>query len=175
MLLEAGEVTGVGYLDSIKVQFDVDGLIEVHAGNNHALNARIPRVIYRFQRRSAFRVQPFADKGPVARFRHPAMADMQLSLRVIDVSLGGVALFLPDNVPTIEPGTTINKCQLSLDDETLLDVKLVIHHVTAIHPETRGVRLGCEITGHDWNDRSLQHYINQTQKRRLALPPSGKR
>lgn len=169
-LLESGEIVAVAYLDSIKIQFDLDGVVEVKGGKHSALNARYPKVMFRFQRRSAFRVQPFATKAPVARFRHPAMPDMQLALRVLDVSLSGVALFLPDNVPMITAGVKIGQCRLDLDDDTALDVGLVIHHVTAINPDSKGARLGCEITGLDWSDRSLQHYINQTQKRRIALP-----
>lgn len=168
-LLETGEVVAVAYLDSIKIQFDVEGLVHVKGGQNSALNARYPRVVYRFQRRAAFRVQPLSTKSPVARFPHPAMHEMQLALRVLDVSLSGVALFLPDNVPMIAAGVKIGKCQLVLDDDTELTVGLMIHHVTAIHPESKGVRLGCELVGVDWSDRTLQHYINQTQKRRLAL------
>lgn len=173
-LLESGEIVAVAYLDSIKIQFDLEGVIEVHGGHHHALNARYPKVMFRFQRRAAFRVQPFSTKSPVARFRHPAMPDMQLALRVLDVSLNGVALFLPDNVPMIAAGLKIGQCYLDLDDETALEVGLIIHNVTSIHPESKGARLGCEITGLDWGDRSLQHYINQTQKRRIALP-TGKR
>ncbi|MFT3858035.1 MAG: flagellar brake protein [Aquabacterium sp.] len=169
-LLESGEISAVAYLDSIKIQFDLDGVLEVHGGHHHALNAHYPKVMYRFQRRAAFRVQPFAAKTPVARFRHPAMPDMQLALRVLDVSLSGVALFLPDNVPMIAAGVKIGQCRLDLDDDTSLEVGLIIHHVTAIHPESKGARLGCEITGVDWSDRTLQQYINQTQKRRIALP-----
>jgi c-di-GMP-binding flagellar brake protein YcgR len=169
-LLEAGEIVAVAYLDSIKIQFDLDGVVEVRGGRHHALNARYPKELYRFQRRSAFRVQPFATKAPVARFRHPVMHDMALALRVLDVSLSGIALFLPDNVPMINGGVKIGQCHLDLDDETQLEVGLIIHHITAINPESKGARLGCEITGLSWNDRSLQHYINQTQKRRIALP-----
>jgi c-di-GMP-binding flagellar brake protein YcgR len=173
-LLESGEIVAVAYLDSIKIQFDLDGVVEVHGGQHHALNAQYPKVMYRFQRRSAFRVQPFATKAPVARFPHPAMPEMQLALRVLDVSLSGVALFLPDDVPMVAAGVKIGQCHLDLDDETQLHVGLVIHHVTSIHPESKGARLGCEITGLSWNDRTLQQYINQTQKRRIALP-EGKR
>lgn len=168
-LLESGEIVAVAYLDSIKLQFDLDGVVHVKGGRHSALNAQYPTVLYRFQRRAAFRVQPLATKSPVAKFRHPAMPDMQLALRVLDVSLSGVALFLPDNVPMIAAGVKIGQCRLDLDDDTSMDVTVVIHHVTAIHPESKGVRLGCEFVGMDWSDRTLQHYINQTQKRRLAL------
>lgn len=168
-LLESGEIVAVAYLDSIKLQFDLEGVVHVKGGHHAALNARYPKVLFRFQRRSAFRVQPLAAKSPVACFRHPAMPDMQLALRILDVSLSGVALFLPDNVPMIPAGVKIGQCHLDLDDDTNMEVSLLIHHVTAIHPESKGTRLGCELVGMDWSDRRLQHYINQTQKRRLAL------
>jgi c-di-GMP-binding flagellar brake protein YcgR len=170
-LLECDEVVAVAYLDSIKIQFDLDGVLQVHGGHQPALNAQFPKVLYRFQRRSAFRVQPFDTRAPMARFRHPAMPDMQLALRVLDVSLSGVALFLPDNTPMIAAGVKIGLCHLDLDEDTRLDVGLVIHHVTAIHPESKGVRLGCELIDMDGGDRALQAYINLTQKRRLALSP----
>lgn len=168
-LLESGEIVAVAYLDSIKVQFDLEGVVHVKGGHHSALNAQYPKVVYRFQRRAAFRVQPLSTKSPVARFRHPAMPEMQLALRVLDVSLSGVALFLPDNVPMIAAGVKIGQCRLDLDDDTSIDVTLIIHHVTAIHPESKGARLGCELIGMDWSDRTLQYYINQTQKRRLAM------
>lgn len=167
-LLESDEIVAVVYLDRIKVQFDIEGLVHVR-GQSEALNARMPQVVFRFQRRSAFRVQPLSSHGPVAEFRHPAMPDMRLSLRVLDVSLSGVALFLPEDVPPIAAGVRIGQCLVRLDADTELDVGLVIHHVTANHPDTRGARLGCELTQLQGSDRSLQHYIHQTQKRRSAL------
>jgi len=167
-LLESDEIVAVVYLDRIKVQFDIEGLVHVR-GQSEALNARMPQVVFRFQRRSAFRVQPISSHGPVAELRHPAMPDMRLSLRVLDVSLSGVALFLPEDVPPIAAGVRIGQCLIRLDADTELDVGLVIHHVTATHPDTRGARLGCELTQLQGSDRSLQHYIHQTQKRRSAL------
>lgn len=168
-LLESDELQAVAYLDRIKVQFELEGLVHVRGGRIDVLNARLPREVFRFQRRSAFRVQPFANPGPVAEFRHPAMPDMKVALRVLDVSLSGVALFLPENVPAIDAGVRVNQCSLKLDAETQLDVSLLIHHVTALQPEARGSRLGCEFASLDGQDRSLQHYINQTQKRRIVL------
>ncbi len=168
-LMEGGELVAVAYLDSIKVQFDVDGVVLVR-GSQTAINARYPRQFYRFQRRSFFRVRPLSGNMPCAQFRHPAIPDMSVSLRVLDISLGGVALFLPNNVPMLAAGCTLRHCQLVLDDETLLDVDLVLHHVSVMNPESKGARLGCEIQNLHGNDeRALQNYINQTQKRRLAL------
>lgn len=169
-LLSSDEVVAVAYLNNIKVQFDLMGAVLVNAPNDQAINARLPQEMYRFQRRAAFRVRPLSTRVPTAQFPHPAMPDMTLSLRILDISLSGVALFLPDNVPPVEAGVRIGQCLLTLDDDTQLTTGLLIQHVTSIHPDTKGVRLGCELIQQDWSDRSLQSYINQTQKRRLALP-----
>ncbi len=169
-LLETQEVVAVGYLDSIKLQFDLDGLVQVHGPNGIALNAAYPRILYRFQRRSCFRVKPLVSSSPVAHLRHPSMPDMQLELRVLDVSLNGVALFLPHNVPMVSAGVKIGQCFLDLDAEVRLELGLIIHHVSINNPESKGARLGCELVSLDGaSERALQHYINQTQKRRLAL------
>lgn len=168
-LLESNEIVAAAYLDSIKVQFDVDGAVQVRGGDT-ALNASYPRVIYRFQRRSSFRVKPLLSNSPVAHFRHPAMPDMQLSLRILDISLGGVALSLPKDVPMVAAGINIRHCLLELDADTQIDTSLTIHHVTVLNPENLGARLGCELVGlHGSDERALQNYINQTQKRRIAL------
>ncbi|MES2090872.1 MAG: flagellar regulator YcgR PilZN domain-containing protein [Pseudomonadota bacterium] len=169
-LLETQEVVAVGYLDSIKLQFDLEGLIQVHGPSGTALNAQYPRVLYRFQRRSCFRVQPLISNCPVAHLRHPSMPDMQLELRVLDVSLNGLALFLPHNVPMVSAGVKIGQCFLELDSDTRLEMGLVIHHVSVINPASQGARLGCELVSlNGASERALQQYINQTQKRRLAL------
>lgn len=168
-LLQSDEIVAVAYLDRVKVQFDVEELVQVKGQQHDVLNARLPTELFRFQRRSAFRVEPFAQHGPTATFRHPAMPDMKVSLRVLDVSLSGVALFLPENVPTIQAGVLINDCTLHLDAETELEVNLLMHYRTPLHPDTRGARLGCEFVRIDGQDRALQHYINQTQKRRIVL------
>lgn len=169
-LLECDEVVAVAYLDSVKLQFDLHDLVLVHGGRDSALNARFPRELYRFQRRESFRVRPLLNTRPTATLRHPALPDMQLELRVIDVSIGGVALFLPDNTPPIEPGTRIAQVLIELDGDTRLQTALVVHHVTLLHQESKGVRLGCGMLrlGGD-GERVLQRYIDQTQKKRRLL------
>jgi flagellar brake protein len=168
-LIEGGEVTAVVYLDRIKIQFDLNGLLQVRSARGRSLRAQWPDVVFRFQRREAYRVQPLPAQVPMAHLFHPQATDMALQLRVLDVSLSGVALFLPDQVPMIPAGVKLSGCRLELDDQTSLTVNLIVHHVTAIHPQTRGVRLGCELLDMDRADRSLGNYINQTQKRRAAL------
>ncbi len=169
-LVEAEDAVAVAYLDSIKLQFDAQGLVIVRGGRSSALNCAIPREVYRFQRRSGFRVRPLLRATPTARVRHPMIPDMALALRVLDVSIGGCALFLPDDVPPLQPGVVMNGVQLDLDVDTRITTALRLQHVTSINPDSRGVRLGCEMVNPNSDVlRGLQRYIDQTQKRQRAL------
>jgi len=169
-LLDGDEAVVVGYLDSVKLQFDVHNLMLVHNGRDSALRCNFPREMWRFQRRNAFRVRPLLRNSPHAVLRHPEMPEMELSLRVLDLSIGGCALFLPDDVPPIAPGVQINGVQLELDGDTTVVVCLRLHHVTGLNPDSHGVRLGCELVkvGTDI-ERTLQRYIDQTQKKRRLM------
>lgn len=166
-LLEGDEAVAVAYLENVKIQFDVDRLVLVHGPSGCALTARYPREVYRFQRRGGYRVRTLPRAAPTARLRHPMLPEMALALRVLDLSIGGCALLLPDDVPPLAPGALINGVQIELDLQTRFETALRLHHVTAIHAGSPGVRLGCEMVGIGREaERTLQRYIDQTQKRR---------
>lgn len=168
-LLDSDEAVGIAYLEHVKVQFDVQALVLVR-GNRHAvLNCALPREVYRIQRRESFRVRPLGHSVPVARFQQVG-SDVDHALRVINVSLGGVALSLPAGGPHIEPGTRLKGVRLELDADTEFVVDLHIHHATVSHREGSDTRLGCEFLHLEAaNLRILQRYIDQTQKRRRLL------
>lgn len=168
-LVESDEAVAVAYLERVKLQFDLHELVLVRGANVSALQCRIPNEIFRFQRRDAYRVQPLQRHAPGAHLRHPALPDMQLHLRVVDVSVGGCALWLPADVPPLQPGTVLSEVRVELDVQTQLVVELTLRHVASMGcndgPE-RGVRLGCS-----WRPvnaaalRNLQRWIDQSQKR----------
>jgi c-di-GMP-binding flagellar brake protein YcgR len=169
-LLDCEEAVAVGYLDNIKVQFDVHNLVLVRGANSCALSSSFPRELFRFQRRNAFRVRPLLRSAPLARLRHVGIADMELALRVLDVSIGGCALFLPEDVPPLQPGVRLNQVQIDLDVDTRLNVNMRLQHVTALGTESKGVRLGCEFINASGDAlRALQRFIDQTQKRRKLM------
>ena len=170
-LLECEEAVVVGYMESVKLQFDVRNLVLVHGPRASVLRCSYPREMFRFQRRGTYRVRPLPRSSPMARVRHTDIADMQLALRVVDVSIGGCALFLPDDVPPMQPGGVINQVEITLDADTRFHVDLRLQHVTSLNTDSRGVRLGCEFVNADANaSRALQRYIDQTQKRgRLVI------
>jgi len=62
-ILHSHEVTVVGYLDSVKVQFEIRNPVLVHGNRASVLSCPFPREMYRFQRRNAFRVRPLMRSG----------------------------------------------------------------------------------------------------------------
>ena len=159
-LVDCDEAAVVGYLDSVKLQFDVQDLVLVHGQRASVLRCPFPAEMYRFQRRDAFRVRPIS-RTPAVQCRNP-----RLSLRLLDVSISGCGLFVPEGTPLMQPGLLLESVQIDLDTETSLHVSLRVKHVTTLVSEGRGVRLGCEFVKPDRDTlRTLQRFIDQTQKR----------
>ncbi len=169
-VIDAGEATAVAYLDNVRLQFELNGLLLVRGARDTALQAQLPNELFRFQRRNSFRVRTLERSAPSLQLRHPSLPDMQLNLRVLDVSMGGCALFLPDDVPPLPPGVDIHGVRLELDADTRLVCSLQLQHVSMLNPQSGGTRLGCSLHGLDGeSQRALQRYIDHTQKRRRLL------
>jgi c-di-GMP-binding flagellar brake protein YcgR len=166
-VLECGQVIAVGVIDSVKIQFDVHGLVLVQSANSSALRCAMPREIFRFQRRDSFRVRPPLRSAPAARLSHPGLPGL---LRILDVSMGGCALFLPGDSSPVGAGTILRDVQLDLEVNVRLQTDLRIQHVSAVGVESAGMKLGCQFMNAGSGAlRNLQNYIQQAQKRaRLA-------
>ena len=170
-LLEADEAIVVGYLQNVKIQFEVNNLVLVRGNRASVLSCAAPRELFRFQRRNAFRVRPSMRSAPTATLVHPdAEPALELALRVIDVSIGGCALFLPEDKPMLHPGRIMERVLIDLDGDTRFHVSLRLQHVTSIHADARGVRVGCEfVRANGETLRALQRFIDRTQKRGKLL------
>lgn len=189
-LLEAEEVTAVAHPGHVKLQFDLHGLVLVRGTASAVLQCGLPEEVLRFQRRESYRVCP-PISAPVAYLRHPSIPDMSLALRVLDLSLGGCALRLPDDVPMLAAGARLSGVTIELDLHTRLRVELTLQHVTRLswgnepgavlvggpqfadaagngsgntNDGSGGARLGCE-----WrlqrpeDERVLQRWIDHAQ------------
>ena len=171
-LVDSDEAVAVAYLDQVKLQFDLHGFVLVHGAQRRMLHSALPDEIFRFQRRNAFRVRHGGQPEAVAVFRHPGLPDMTLTLRLLDVSIGGCALWLPADVPPLQPGTRLGDLQVELDAETRFTTAALLQHVTAIGSEhaATGVRIGCA-----WGplpgaaERVLQRWIDRAQQRQRLL------
>jgi flagellar brake protein len=176
-LVDADEAMAVAYLERVRLQFDLSGLVMVHGAKDSVLQAEWPAAIYRFQRRESYRVRPLDHHKPVAHLRHPLAPHESLCLRVIDVSLGGLALQMGPDAALIQPGSRLAPVAVELDALTCLDAALRVVHVSVLNTGSNvmpSTRLGCEwISLAGEGTRALQRYIEQTQKRqrqRLLVP-----
>jgi c-di-GMP-binding flagellar brake protein YcgR len=176
-LVEGNEATAVAYLENVKLQFELHGFVLVHGASGSALHSQLPRELYRFQRRNAFRVRSSGRPDPTATFRHPAMPDMSLALRMLDVSIGGCALWLPGDVPPLQAGTRLGELQVALDAETHFSAPATLQHITSLghgadasERAAAGVRIGCEWLGLPGPaERTLQRWIDRAQQRQRLL------
>jgi c-di-GMP-binding flagellar brake protein YcgR len=169
-LSASAEVQAQAFLDNVKLQFDVEGLVLVQGSAGAMLQANLPSPLYRFQRRQAYRVQPTGSAYPFASFVHPDPAVGLLRLRVLDVSIGGLALLLPQEIPPLEPGLPIEQVRLELDRDTRLETGLRLQHVSALQTPADSLQLGCAFVQlPPLALRDLQRFIDQTQKRRRLL------
>ncbi|MBL8324412.1 MAG: flagellar brake protein [Rubrivivax sp.] len=169
-LLDADDVTAIAHPGPVKLQFELTGLVLVRGQASVVLQSALPEEMLRIQRRESFRVTPPVS-APVAYLRHPAIPDMSLALRVLDLSLGGCALRLPDDVPPLSPGTHIAGVTIELDVNTRLRADLTLQHLTHLSSggspgQMSSARVGCE-----WrlarveDERALQRWIDQAQVR----------
>ncbi|MCE4554854.1 flagellar brake protein [Roseateles cellulosilyticus] len=169
-LVASAEITAVAYIGAIKLQFELEGAVLVSGEQGAVLRTGLPERLYRFQRRHAFRVQPAGSVYP--RVVLPGPVDQPgRALRVLDISIGGLALALPADVSPLPDGRTSEGLVLELDRMTALRIALLPHHTSPIAGDPHGMRqLGCAFVDLDAAaSRSLQVYVDQTQKRRRLL------
>lgn len=168
-LVAGGEITAVAYLGTIKLQFELDAAVLVSGDQGTVLRSTLPTRLYRFQRRQSYRVQPAGSTYP--RVVLPGGEQAGRALRVLDISIGGLALALPPDFSPLPIGQVAAGLVLELDRISALGVALLPHHVSPISGDShRMLQLGCSFVDLDATAaRSLQVYVDQTQKRRRLL------
>lgn len=169
-VLAASDVVAVSYLDNVKLQFDVTGLVLVRGPQSATIGASFPQVVWRFQRRGTYRAKASPRTPAQVRLRHPMQPDRTLALRLLDVSQGGCAVLLPADLPSVEPGTSFTEAALELDGATRLTTGLLVQHVTPAGDAAAGLRLGCAFSAMPTASlRSLQRWIDNAQRRMRFL------
>lgn len=168
-LVAEGEITAIAYLGAIKLQFELEAPVLVSGEQGTVLRGMLPTRLYRFQRRQSYRVQPAGSAYP--RVILPGGEQHGHAARVLDISIGGLALALSADFPCPPLGQVAHGLLLELDRISALRINLRPHHVSPISGDASGTQqLGCSFEELDANaGRSLQVYVDQTQKRRRLL------
>lgn len=167
-LTEAEEVDVSAVLDGVRLQFTMRHLVEVQGQSRRELRGSMPAELYRWQRRDAYRVRPRQHTAPVARIASATAP--ALAVRILDVSIGGCSLFMPNDALPAAAGLLLAGVELDLDADTRFRVDLRVLHAMPPEPGARGARVGCGFVDAPASaQRALQRFIDTTQKRERQL------
>jgi c-di-GMP-binding flagellar brake protein YcgR len=163
-LYKAREIVVVAFVDNAKLQFTVTGAEPVTHQSRSAFRVRLPQQVLRMQRRSAVRQQPLPSRPATCLVPVPGDKARYESVRVIDLSTGGLAMlahpvqFDPPTDRILEP------CYLDLPDIGQITVALRVRYVDAPADGGAGRRCGCEFVDLSGPAlRTLQRYINRLE------------
>lgn len=162
-VLSSPELVATAFLDRIKLQFDLSGLVVVR-GASDVLRGALPQRLYRFQRRQAYRVHAAGAAYPafVVKGEPPSR------VRVLNVSIGGVAVLWPaDLMPIPQPANELQGT-VELEREIAVPAVLRVQHVTTLNDGAH--QLGCAFASLGPSaSRAVQIFIDQAQKRERLM------
>lgn len=164
-LLAAPWLIVVGLPGPVKIQLRLEHfrLRRGEGENPKVLVASLPAVGWRIQRRNAFRVRaPLHDNAEVV-LRQPDRSEWRCPL--IDLSVGGLAVWLPDGLKVPEAGTTWHHCRIEASGLDAIPCDLVLIRSDNPEPNDR-VRLCCEYDRLPSDPaRRIQLYVMDIEKR----------
>jgi len=164
----------VAFLDNVKVQFSVGAVEAVEHQGRPALRMRLPQQLLRMQRRGSYRRQPPAVRPATCLVPSPGQKGQYESVRVLDLSVGGLALIVHPVQFALPADYTLENCYLDLPDIGQITVTLRVRYVDDDQVSRDGVRrCGCEFV--DLSEsaaRMLQRYMNKLDAAsRSSAPP----
>lgn len=128
----------------VKIDFELERLSVTNWENGPALRAPLPARILKVQRRNFFRIAVPKSRPVACVITAPGVKPF--AYPILDIGLGGVALFSGEGEPTLQEGKTYDKCKIALPETGNLEPKLLVRHVAIIRPANRPIshRYGCE-------------------------------
>ena len=168
-LLKSTRMTVVTFLDHIRLQFQAQRAEETTHEQLPALRIRLPEMLLRLQRRNFYRIRTPVAKPIAASFPDPADRGRRVSLRIFDLSCGGVALVAGEGEIALEPGTILSDCRIDLPEVGVLNTALEVRNA-AKHEEGARMNLrryGCQFVGlAPALASAVQRYITRTERER---------
>jgi flagellar brake protein len=165
------DLWAAAYVMDDKLQFALKRLSVSVGQGLQVMTADFPGSLYRLPRRRSLRVRRDDAHGPRIRFFHPADAQTQVCLLMLDVSSTGCALLNPAGGASLTPGLTLPQVEVNLNEEITIFSDLVVQHLSPhLSPDQRqdsGARVGCSWLGMpDSGKRQLRAWIQGGRRRR---------
>jgi flagellar brake protein len=168
-LLGASDLTCVAFVDNIKIQFLARSPTASSSGGYAAFRVDLPERLLRLQRREYFRVR--TPDGLSASCLVPFSGDQAKyeSLRVLDLSVGGMAMLAYPRHFDLSETSLIDRCFLDLPGIGTVTVRMRVAHVE-LAGDGGLRRCGCEFVDLTPHARMmLQRYVQKIdiEQRRL--------
>ncbi|HUN92740.1 MAG TPA: flagellar brake protein [Burkholderiaceae bacterium] len=174
-LLAAEHLTFVAFVANIKLQFSAERAEAVACDGRPAFRVRLPDQVLRLQRRDSFRVRtPLTKPATVLVPSAPGSNEYE-SLRVIDLSVGGMAVLSSPQRFRLEVDSEVENCFLDLPGVGSVPIAMLVRNSRGRqHGDESPQCFGCQFTDLSPQGRlMLQRYVNKVDadQRRVANAP----
>lgn len=169
-LLMASNLSVSTEVRQITIRFDSGQPRATLFEGRSAIKIPIPENIVRIQRRDAYRIGTPPVEIVNCRFTHPSVPRREILLRVVDLSVEGMALLADPGLWSAKSGTLIRDCRIDLPATGVVSCNARI--VRVLEKEIAGknrLLIGCEfqkLTGSA--ETLLQKYILELERERMA-------
>ena len=170
-LLNSQSVVVTAFIDRVKIEFSAPRVEATDFQQTPALRIRVPQSILRFQRREYYRLSP-----PVSDSLECAVSGMldnrnlSSTVRVIDISCGGVCLLIDPAMYSIVVGQTFDRCHIELPEGGTVVTAITIRSISEDdRADLKGRRCGCQFINIPGTMQNMiQRYITKIERDRRA-------
>lgn len=157
--------------DGVKTQFITGQVHEVSYGGRPAFEVPLPTQVIKLQRREFFRIRTSVGNPLMCIINDYPEAPLELP--VFDISLGGLALWLPDlTTPGFDIGQQYLHCHVDLKPFGSLDSVFEVRHRLPVQLRNGqdAVRVGCSYINLPTQlENLIQRYVGQLERERRAM------
>jgi c-di-GMP-binding flagellar brake protein YcgR len=160
-LLDAVELVCVAFIESVKLQFTVEAPRRSSSGGFPTFVSALPDRVLRLQRREYYRVRTPENLSASCLVPYSGDQAQYESLRVLDVSVGGLAMLAYPRHFDPSVVNVIDRCYLDLPGVGTVTVRMRVAHL-ATSADGQSRRCGCEFVDLSPQARMmLQRYVHR--------------
>jgi c-di-GMP-binding flagellar brake protein YcgR len=172
----AAQIVLTTRLDNVKLQFALATPAQTIHADRPALVALVPGSMLRLQRREYFRLATPQSAPLLCSITHESGdgRTKTVSVRILDISGGGLAVVVPPDEIAFEAGAEFDHCSLRLPDGEPLAVRLKVRNLFQVEKPNgvKVMRAGCEFFGlSSAVTARIQRYMFKLERDRRVLDP----
>ncbi len=167
-LTDSTRITGVAFVDSVKIQFNASRVEDTVFEGSPAFRIRLPDSMLRLQRRNFYRIPTPIAKPLRCTVACPEHPEHSAELVVVELGCGGLGVTVDPAQLQVDTGARLEQFTLALPDEGTVQCALIVRHIyDASKGAIRRHRLGCEFVDLPSPAANLvQRYVNKIDRER---------